>query len=188
MKYSKALADVVKLTKKHYKNKDCDAKTLYDSYRALSNLVDDVKLVYSHYLVVDFESEHLQNSSFGSAQNKWAFFLNKDLEQLKESYKKYILSLNNISFGSLKRFGAVFQKTYILGEVDCQTLEYKFNTLKIKKDGSFVTSDYKYFDLKTHEQRKALQDELIKKHDNLEKILLKLKKYIVENITIEEIL
>ncbi len=182
------IADVVELTKKYYKLKDCNAKTLYDSYRALSNLVDDVKLVYSHYLVVDFKSEHLKNSSFGSPQRKWEYFLNKDLMQLKESYRKYILSLNNINFSNLKHFNRLFQKEYLIGEVDYQTLEYKYNTLNVKNDGSFVVSNNKYFDLKTDEDRKVLQDVFIKKHKKLEKLLLKLKKYIIKNITIEDIL
>ncbi len=97
------LNDITTLTTKIFdkfipKNAPINSKRiLYDIYRAMQKMIDSTKLVSEHYLALDFTEEYLQNSSFGEPSDKWRYFFNKDLEQLNNSVKDYLLKLNHLA-------------------------------------------------------------------------------------------
>ena len=96
------LVDIVAISKNIYDEiiekevKIANPIKVYDSYRTLQQVVKSSDLVANHYLALTFEEGFLQNSSFGSAIDKWKCFLNKDLKQLNEAVKQYLLTLYEI--------------------------------------------------------------------------------------------
>ena len=101
------LKDVLFITQKVFnealeKDKNLiNPKKVYDVYRSLQEVLSDVNLVANHYLALNFTEEYLQNSSWGEPIDKWRKFFNKDLEQLNESIKKYLLNLSKLSYKNL---------------------------------------------------------------------------------------
>jgi hypothetical protein len=99
-------------------------KNLYLVYFYLNEVIEDAKLVANHYLALRFDEEFLQNSLLGTSQDKWRYFLNKDLENLNDTVKKYLFKStyyyieksNKIDLSSYE--SRVKLKEEILKEVD----------------------------------------------------------------------
>jgi hypothetical protein len=54
--------------------------SFYDACRALHEFNRELNTVLFNYFDLSFDADFLQNSSFGAPEDKWRFFLNKDLE------------------------------------------------------------------------------------------------------------
>lgn len=203
------LEDIVKNTQKVFEqflpqNKSVQSiKSVYDLYRAMQRMVNNVDLVSEHYLALDFEEPYLQNSSFGSPSDKWRYFFNKDLETFNKSAKKYLMKLNTIApedniriCGSYlseiynpKTFYGFVRDNYSVGLVRPCGFEMVTTTLKLEStQENYYIESYAKIDLTTYEQRVALQSDIREKSKVLKSELTKLKAYILGNCTIEELL
>jgi len=175
-------------------------KNIYDTYRKLEVMIDNINLVANHYLALDFKEEFLQNSSFGTPQDKWRQFFNKDLEQLNASIKKYIFKLYYIGFEdergsfmtqlySIKSFYAFVRDEYNIGFIEpcsCILIQTTLNT-KFDKD-RFHNKKFNKMDLTTFEQRKQLQKELQMQSKFFTEKLEELRQYIFKRYTMEDLL
>jgi hypothetical protein len=124
------LVDIVAISKNIYDGiiekelKIVNPIKVYDSYRTLQQVVKSSNLVANHYLALTFEEDFLQNSSFGSAIDKWKYFLNKDLNQLNEAVKQYLLTLYEIIMVSDKN--STFGEESILKNYFNSKIYYNF--------------------------------------------------------------
>lgn len=175
-------------------------KEVYNIFRKLEIVIKDINLVANHYLALNFEEEYLQNSSFGEPINKWRYFLNKDLEQLNESIKEYLIVFSYLSHEDMfesylsrlyncKLFYGFIQTIYNVGFVEsCGNFIY-INILDTKKNiEDFNLGINSKIDLSTFEYRVSLKNKL---NDSKEKLLLeqqKLKSYILKRYTMEDLL
>lgn len=101
------LEDIQKITKILFdefirtNNEVKSTKNLYDIYRSLQKVIDNINLVSKHYLALNFTEEYLQNSSFRETSDKWRWAFNKDLEKLNDSVKSYLLDLYYLSIKAI---------------------------------------------------------------------------------------
>ncbi|MBE0496494.1 MAG: hypothetical protein IBX45_08805 [Campylobacterales bacterium] len=176
-------------------------KACYDVYRKLEKLVYCTHLVAEHYLVQDFSEEYLQNSSYGSPQNKWRTVLNGDLEKLNKAAKAYLLELMHLSledsiwsFDSLlsrkynmKFFYAFARDEYNVGFVDPCGFSMISTTINTKAPDNETIHIKKFqkTSLETLEDRVALQQTLREQKQLLEQELARLKAYMLKNYTLE---
>ncbi len=177
-------------------------KNVYDVYRNLQSVISNVKLVANHYLALDFSEEYLQNSSFGEPVDKWRKFFNMDLERLNESVKKYLHNLSHLAhedFGfetyvntiySAKTYYAFVRDKYSVGFVEPKCTFLHINNLKIEqtKIESFYISEHKKINLSTFEARVSLKDELNEINSQLQEELKKLKQYIKDRYSLDDLL
>ena len=191
--FSKALSK-----KKNLRN----PKRVYDVFRSFQEVISDVDLVANHYLALDFSEHYLQGSSWGEPVDKWRKFFNMDLEQLNESIKKYLLNLAYMRHGdygfetyvntifNAKTYYAFVRDKYSVGFVEPKCTFLHINNLKIEqtKIESFYISEHKKIDLSTFEARVSLKDELNKINSELQKELEKLKQYIKDRYTLDDLL
>lgn len=176
------------------------SKNIYDTYRKLEVMIDNINLVANHYLALDFKEEFLQNSSFGEAEDKWRYFFNEDLEKLNISIKKYIFKLYYIGFEdqrgtfitelySIKSFYALIRDEYNIGFVEPCSCILIQTTLNTKFDRErFHNKKFNKIDLTTFEQRKQLQKELQMQSKFFIEKLEELRQYIFDRYTIEDLL
>ncbi|MGE4457138.1 MAG: hypothetical protein AB7E13_09385 [Arcobacteraceae bacterium] len=184
-------------------HKISNKKSLYDLYRALHVLIDNVKLVSEHYLALDFTEDYLQNSSFGDPADKWRYFFNKDLESLNEAAQKYWMKLDSIASAKERRFDgylsrkynsktfyAFIRDNYNVGYVKPCGFEMISSILNFKSmsEENHYIKKFSKIDLSTYEQRIALQKSLREKNIALQEELLRLKGYIQKNISLEDLL
>ena len=170
------------------KQKNENPKAIYQLYIKLENVITNTRLVADHYLALDFTEEYLQNSSWGKQEDKWRKFLNKDLESLNTSLKKYLLRLNFLQSYSDEIADLFNQKTYYgfvrdrynVGLVD-ENCILKSNTLNLEIKERLDISKKDELDLSTYEQRVALQNELHEKMNILKEHKSNLKQYIIDN-------
>lgn len=186
------------------KNKPVNSKKyLYNTYRAMQQVVDNIHIVSEHYLALDFTEEFLQNSSFGEPSDKWRRFFNEDLESLNKSIKKYLLRLYIIgqkdkhsvleSYLSktynAKTFYGFVRDEYSVGHVEPCSFKCVSDTLVLEHTPKkYYLHEWKKIELETYEQRVALQSDLREKYKIMKDELLKLKSYIQNNYTLDELL
>ncbi len=175
----------------------------YRAYMGLKKVIDRINLVAEHYLALDFAEEYLQNSSFGTPADKWRYFFNKDLDSLNRSVKDYLQILyyiapkNKTSMTesyldnkySAKWFEAFVRDQYSVGYVSPCNFSLKAVALKttVGEEEYHIEKHFK-IDLTTYEQRITLQNILRERKLELEKQLSLLKKYILSNYTLNDIL
>ena len=202
------LKDILFLTKKVFdealiKEENLPVpKKVYDVYRNLQEVISDVKLVANHYLALDFTEPYLENSSWGEPVDKWRKFFNMDLEELNESVKTYLLNLAHLGHGdfgfetyvntiySAKTYYAFVRDKYSVGFVEPKCTFLHINNLKIEqtKIESFYISEHKKIDLSTFEARVSLKDELNDINTELQEELKKLKQYIKDRYSLDDLL
>lgn len=202
------LKDIEKLTKFAIEQFILDGVALnnlilFRVYHALKELIENSDLVANHYLVLRFDEGFLENSSFGSPQNKWRFFLNKDLERLNESAKNYLQLLNALApidemnhgsflsqkYKSLAYYGFV-RDEYSVGYVDAGGFTLRITQLDTKQNDntSSYLAKHKQIDLAMFEQRVALQEILLKRNEQLRESLTVIQKCLLKYATLEELL
>ena len=202
------LKDILFLTKKVFdealiKEENLPVpKKVYDVYRNLQEVISDVNLVANHYLALDFSEHYLQGSSWGEPVDKWRKFFNMDLEQLNESIKKYLLNLAYMRHGdygfetyvntifNAKTYYAFVRDKYSVGFVEPKCTFLHIHNLKIEqtKIESFYISEHKKIDLSTFEARVSLKDELNDINTELQEELKKLKQYIKDRYSLDDLL
>lgn len=202
------LKDILFLSKKVFeealiKEKNLpNPKKVYDIYRNLQEVISDVKLVANHYLALDFSEPYLENSSWGEPIDKWRKFFNMDLEELNESVKTYLHNLSHLSHGdsgfetyvntiySAKTYYAFVRDNYNVGFVEPKCTFLHIHNLKIEqsKIESFYISEHKKIDLSTFEARVSLKNELNKINSKLQKELKKLKQYIKDRYSLDDLI
>ena len=202
------LKDILFLTKKVFdealiKEENLPVpKKVYDVYRNLQEVISDVKLVANHYLALDFSEHYLQGSSWGEPVDKWRKFFNMDLEELNESVKTYLLNLAHLGHGdfgfetyvnniySAKTYYAFVRDKYSVGFVEPKCTFLHINNLKIEqtKIESFYISEHKKIDLSTFEARVSLKDELNDINTELQEELKKLKQYIKDRYSLDDLI
>lgn len=201
------LKDVLFITKRVFDDALVNEETLrtpkkvYDIYRCLEDLISDINLVANHYLALDFTEAFLQSSSWGEPADKWRKFLNKDLEELNISAKKYLLSLSYLGHDnkaetyvskiySAKSYYGFVKDKYNIGFVEQNSKLLHLTTLQtnLNKVNDFYLSKDKKIDLSTYESRVELQNKLNNKKDLLVSELKKLKEYILNRYTINDLL
>jgi len=175
-------------------------KKVYDSYRALSEVITNVQLVKEHYLALDFTEGFLQNSSYGEPVDKWRVVLNKDLESLNKSVKYYLLKIyllafkdHHNSFASKlyksKTFYGFVRDEYNVGLIEpCSTQLISDTLTSDFGENSYHIEEFNRVDLSSYEKRVSLQKELQDKNILLVAELEKLQKYIVKRYSIEDLL
>jgi len=202
------MRDIMIITKKVFNealtSKDSLAKpkVVYDLYRDLSNVVSSVDVVAEHYLALDLTEDYLQNSSFGDPVDKWRYFLNADLEHLNSAVKKYLHTLSNIGF-EYHSFGGILSKYYSctgyygfvrdeynVGFIDpCSSMLHITGLDPNLSDlNSIDIGKYSKIDLTTFESKKELQEQLKNINKSLYNELLKLKEYIQNHYTLNDLL
>lgn len=177
-------------------------KKVYDVYRNLQEVISDIRLVANHYLALDFEEPYLQGSSWGEPVDKWRKFFNMDLEELNESLKIYLHNLSHLGHGdfgfetyvntiySAKTYYAFVRDKYSVGFVEPKCTFLHINNLKIEQNEmeSFYISEHKKIDLSTFEAREHLKDELNEINTELQEELKKLKQYIKDRYSLDDLL
>ncbi len=176
-------------------------KRVYDVFRSLEEVISDVKLVSNHYLALDFTEEYLQNSSLGEPIDKWRKFFNKDLEQLNESVKKYLLLLAylNHSFEedsyvhkiyNSKTYYSFVRDNYNIGFVQPCKAFLHLTSLKTDTNNMdrFYIFEHQKIDLSIFEARVGLKNKLNEINEELNSELEKLKDYIFKRYTIDDLL
>ena len=202
------LKDILFLTKKVFdealiKEENLpNQKKVYDVYRNLQEVISDIRLVANHYLALDFTEHYLQGSSWGEPVDKWRKFFNMDLEELNESLKIYLHNLSHLGHGdfgfetyvntiySAKTYYAFVRDKYSVGFVEPKCTFLHINNLKIEQNEmeSFYISEHKKIDLSTFEARVSLKDELNDINTELQEELKKLKQYIKERYSLDDLL
>jgi hypothetical protein len=202
------LKDILFLTKKVFdealiKEENLPVpKKVYDVYRNLQEVISNVRLVANHYLALDFAEPYLENSSWGEPVDKWRKFFNMDLEELNESVKTYLLNLAHLGHGdfgfetyvntiySAKTYYAFVRDKYSVGFVEPKCTFLHVNNLKIEPNiiESFYISEHKKIDLSTFEARVCLKDELNKINSELQEELKKLKQYIKDRYSLDDLI
>ena len=202
------LKDVLFLTKKVFdealikEEKLPVPKKVYDVFRNLQEVISDVNLVANHYLALDFSEPYLENSSWGQPVDKWRKFFNMDLEELNESVKTYLHNLAHLGHGdfgfetyvntiySAKTYYAFVRDKYSVGFVEPKCTFLHIHNLKIEqtKIESFYISEHKKIDLSTFEDRISLKDELNEINTELQEELKKLKQYIKDRYSLDDLL
>ena len=177
-------------------------KKVYEIYRNLEEVISDLDLVANHYLALEFNEHYLQESSWGEPVDKWRKFFNMDLEELNESVKKYLLNLAHLGHGdfgfetyvntiySAKTYYAFVRDKYSVGFVEPKCTFLHINNLKIEqtKIESFYISEHKKIDLSTFEARVSLKDELNEINTELQEELKKLKQYIKDRYSLDDLI
>jgi hypothetical protein len=202
------LKDILFLTKKVFdealiKEENLpNQKKVYDVYRNLQEVISDIRLVANHYLALDFTEHYLQGSSWGEPVDKWRKFFNMDLEELNESLKIYLHNLSHLGHGdfgfetyvntiySAKTYYAFVRDKYSVGFVEPKCTFLHINNLKIEQNEmeSFYISEHKKIDLSTFEARVSLKDELNDINTELQEELKKLKQYIKDRYSLDDLL
>lgn len=202
------LKDILFLTKKVFdealiKEENLPVpKKVYDVYRNLQEVISDVKLVANHYLALDFNESYLENSSWGEPVDKWRKFFNMDLEELNKSVKTYLHNLAHLGHGdfgfetyvntiySAKTYYAFVRDKYSVGFVEPKCTFLHIHNLKIEqtKIESFYISEHKKIDLSTFEARVRLKDELNEINSELQEELKKLKQYIKDRYSLDDLI
>lgn len=184
--------------KKNLKN----PKKVYDVFRDLQKVINDVNLLANHYLALDFTEDYLQNSSWGELVDKWRRFLNEDLGNLNESVKKYLHNLAYLQheshgfetyvneFYKAKTYYGFVRDNYNVGFVEQKGKLLHLHILKTdKKDiDSVYIDEHKQIDLSTFEARITLQKELNEINEVLKIELEKLKSYIRNRYSLDDLL
>lgn len=200
------LEDIVKVTTivfaealEHDKNLNSPIN-VYNVYRNLSEVIGCVKLVANHYLALDLSEDFLQNSSFGEPVDKWRRFFNEDLSTLNNSLKRYLHSISSLCFedeheGILskyyrcKSYYSFVEDEYNIGFVEaCGSMLYVTSLDTTLKDPNHHLACFAKIDLTTFESKKELQSELLLKAKELEAELVKLKAYMQERYTLQDLL
>ena len=191
--FSKALSK-----KKNLRN----PKRVYDVFRSFQEVISDVDLVANHYLALDFTEYYLQNSSFGEPVGKWRYVLNKDLEELNGTVKEYLQNLSYLSHDdssfetyvneifNAKVYYAFVRDNYNVGFVEQKGNLLHLHILKTDKMDieSFYIGKHKKIDLSTFEAKVALQKELNDINVELKIELEKLKQYIKNRYSLDDLL
>lgn len=196
------LEDVLFLTKNIFNetiyntNKYNNAIIIYDVYRNLKELLDKLNFLSNHYLEVDFTEEYFKNLSYEDAMDKWRNLFNKNLEQLTLSTKKYLSSLNYLNPVFIDKhyrvihYDAFVKLEYNVGFILPNSTILHKKTLKIleEKDKNYSIEEYKKIDLSILENRVNLKNDLDDVTLKLEYLSLKLKTYIKDSCTLDELL
>lgn len=178
---------------------------LYDIHRSMQNMISNIDTVSEHYLALDFSEDFLQGSSFGKPEDKWRKFFNKDLEDLNDSVKSYLLNLYYLSIENSKYHGLsetllsrVFNTktlySVIRDQYDCGNVEpCGFNLISVtlefnNEPESLHIIKHKKINLSTYKERVNLQQKLRLKKDFLKEQSVKLKVYLQKHYSIEDIL
>lgn len=204
------LRDIKIITKKVFdealtsKELLANPKVVYDLYRNLSDVISDVDLVAKHYLALDLTEEYLQNSFLGEPIDKWRRFFNEDLELLNNSVKQYLNSLSYIKFDndnnilggilskyySSKNYYGFVRDQYNTGFVEPCSSMLQITGLDPKHNdpNSMYIAKHSKIDLTTFESKKELQEHLNTINKSLNNELLKLKEYIQNRYTLNDLL
>lgn len=205
------LSDIVKISQEIFplflenNQSKTHALTLYDVYRCLNKVNSNINLVATHYLAVDFSSPFLQNSSFGAPEEKWKYFLNKDLKTLNESVKKFLLKIRNIAiipndeeiekyfpFSILykdKTYYEFVRDIYNIGHIDCSCKFLILDILSTEFDpDNYYLTEFKKIDLSTFENRLQLKNNILARYEILKQFEIRLSDYISTNYTISDLM
>jgi len=203
------LKDVVEITQKVFNeftpsNEELNSpKNLYAVYSKLAKVLDTLQLVSEHYLVLSFDEEYLQNSSFGEPSDKWRYFFNKDLKYLNNATKDYLQVLSSLSpkddsficSGYISRlyepkaYDSFVSDEYSVGLIVPCSFMLVLKKLSTKTDAyTYHIKEYEKIELRTYEQRENLQKKLQKRHKKLLKLHKDLKAYMIHNYTLKDLL
>jgi len=180
-------------------------KHLYDTYRTLQKLINDIDLVANHYLVLDFQEEFLQGSSFGKPIDKWRYFLNEDLEKLNINAIEYLQKLNNIAFKDADCFNGSFlsqrfnfksyygfvRDNYSVGLIEPCSSDMIIVNLDIQRNDPekrFNISKFQRISLETYESKVKLQKHLLEQKGILTKYFKCIKNYMLNRYNLEDLL
>jgi hypothetical protein len=154
-------------------------------------------------LALDFNEEYLQGSSFGTPQDKWRKFLNKDLELLNDSIKEYLFKLQYVAFKdesnfsdsfladmySSKRYYSFVRDEYNIGSVEpCSAVLIQNILSTTNNKDTYHLNKFNKIDLSSYSNRIDLQNQLNTQSKILKNKLDDLKEYILKNITLEDLL
>jgi hypothetical protein len=149
---------------------------VYDVYRKLHEVINDVNLVVNHLQLT--------------------FFRDKNLKKLNKTTKMYLHNLSMLNPIYIQDiYGLIAYYTFIKYEYNISFIESKsnllhLNKLKIKQNKQELSNinEYKKIDLFTLEAKINLRNELIKINDELLEESTKLKKYIEDRFTLNDLL
>lgn len=157
---------------------------VYDVYRNLKEIINDINLVVNHLQNISSTDNNLQKS------------FNKNLKKLNKTTKMYLHNLSMLNLIYIQDiYGLIAYYTFVKYEYNISFLESKsnllhLNKLKIKqnKQESSNINEYKKIDLFTLEAKINLRNELIKINDELLEESIKLKHYIRNKYTLNDLL
>lgn len=184
------LKDIVFLTKKVCAEDLLEKISLYkqsevyDVYRNLQEVINDVNLIVNHLQDISYSDNNLQKS------------FNKNLKNLNKTTKIYLHNLSMLNPIYIQEiYGLIAYYTFVKYEYNISVIESKsnllhLNKLKIKqnKQESSNINEYKKIDLFTLEAKINLRNELIKINDELLEESIKLKHYIKNRYTLNNLL
>jgi|GEM_PF-4255173 len=157
---------------------------------------------FSSFVVQNFDTEPmLKNIKVCGTFIKYQSILNKLLFNLHTLLKEYILNIANMSyldsddkkiyiieryFVSKDYFSSIVQEYYKAAKLldDYETFSYQ--TINYQNKGSTILKTHT-IDIGTYKSKTILKNELNKAKNNLLTLENKLKKYITENFTIEDL-
>jgi hypothetical protein len=190
------LSDIVSLTNIVADNLNNEnPKLVFKVYESLKEVIEKTDETANHYLVLDFSEEFLQNSSFGTPEMKWRYFLNEDLKSLNKSVKNYLLLLphlckNNksiIGFAKPLSYASFVRDEYNVGFVEPCGMNLIIEQLNLKAKDEYCLAEFKKIDLSTFTKRKDLMIHLEIQKETLNSGLEKIKDFILENVTVEDL-
>jgi len=157
---------------------------VYDVYRNLKEIRNDINLVVNHLQNISSTDNNLQKS------------FNKNLKKLNKTTKMYLHNLSMLNPIYIQEiYGLIAYNTFVKYEYNIKFVESKsnllhLNKLKIKQDKkeSLDINEYIKIDLFTLEAKINFKNELIKLNDELLEESTKLKHYIKNRYTLNDLL
>jgi len=191
------LTDITKLTQ-HLFNQGFQKQKVLSLYKIFDNLyemINSIYLVANHYLALRFDENFLvETTNFNSGIEKWRYFLNEDLKILQKSIRKHLISLQTLkeseSYPKIYRIFKPLKYVYLIDlyEIKVENFELKFKQIDINLDYETNRDTIKSISLKTLEDREKLKYHLFSQMKLLEDEMDKLRNFISNNFTIDDIL
>ena len=190
------LSDIVSLTNMVADNLNTEnPKLVFKIYESLKDVIDKVDKTANHYLALDFSEEFLQNSSFGTPEMKWRYFLNENLKSLNKSVKNYLLLLPHfckenkgiIGFAKPLSYDSFVRDEYNVGFVEPCGMNLMIDQLNLNAKDEYYLAEFKKIDLSTFTKRKGLMIHLEIQKETLKSGLEKIKDFILKNIIVEDL-
>jgi len=191
------LTDITKLTQ-HLFNQGFQNQRVLSLYKIFDNLyemINSIHLVANHYLALRFDEDFLvETTNFTSGIEKWRYFLNEDLKILQKSMRKYLISLQALkeseSYPKVYRIFKPTKYTHLINlyEMKVEDFELQFRQIDINLDYETNRDTIKSISLKTFKDREKLKYHLFSQMKLLEDEMDKLRNFISDNFTIDDIL
>ena len=191
------ITDITKLTQYLFNQgfENQEPLNLYEVFDNLYKMINSIHLVANHYLTLKFDEDFLVNTcGFKSGIDKWRYVLNENLQELHKSIRKYLISLQSLKDSGIKpKIYRIFKPLRYASLIDFYELKIKNFEIKLKQID--IDLDYesnlkttKTISLKTFKDREKLKYHLFRQIQILEDEMDKLRKFISDNFTIDDIL